>query len=151
MRSLANDFTLSAGAVVVRYENAQPLFLLLRAYHYWDFPKGRVESGESALDAARREIREESGITDLNFRFGYQYCDTEPYGKNKVARFFVAETRTRRVVMGINPILRRPEHHEYRWCTVEEAMSLLHPRLQRVLNWARFDAGWMQEQGSHAA
>jgi ADP-ribose pyrophosphatase YjhB (NUDIX family) len=31
----------------------------------WSFPKGHVEDGEGVLDAARREIHEECGLTDL--------------------------------------------------------------------------------------
>lgn len=33
----------------------------------WLFPKGHVESGESDEEAARREIAEETGLTDLEY------------------------------------------------------------------------------------
>lgn len=33
----------------------------------WLFPKGRIEPGESDEEAARREIMEETGITDLEY------------------------------------------------------------------------------------
>ena len=33
----------------------------------WSFPKGHVEEGESPLEAAKREIFEETGITDAEF------------------------------------------------------------------------------------
>ncbi|NIR58308.1 MAG: NUDIX hydrolase, partial [Gammaproteobacteria bacterium] len=33
---------LSAGVVVVRTDRDGPRYLLLRAYRYWDFPKGEV-------------------------------------------------------------------------------------------------------------
>ena len=32
---------------------------------FWGFPKGHIDPGESALDAAKREIAEETGLTDL--------------------------------------------------------------------------------------
>ena len=38
----------------------------------WFFPKGHVEEGEEREDAARREIEEETGLTDL------EYIDTLP-------------------------------------------------------------------------
>src|SRR5207302_6652648 len=61
---------LSAGVVVVRRAAAECLFLLLRAYRNWDFPKGVVEPGEDPLAAARREVREETLIEDLQFNWG---------------------------------------------------------------------------------
>lgn len=33
----------------------------------WFFPKGHIEEGESDEDAARREIQEEAGLTDLEY------------------------------------------------------------------------------------
>ncbi len=50
---------LSAGAVVVRQQDGNWLFLMLRVYNYWDFPKGLVEPGEDPLEAACREAEEE--------------------------------------------------------------------------------------------
>ena len=38
---------LSAGIVPVALDDGEPRYLLLRAYRYWDFPKGVVEPGES--------------------------------------------------------------------------------------------------------
>ena len=127
---------LSAGVVVVRRAGPGWLFLMLRAYRNWDFPKGLVEEGETPLAAARREVTEETGITDLRFEWGEGYIETPPYAGNKVARFYVAESSAERVVLPIQPDLGRPEHHESRWLTPEEALALASPRLQRVLHWA---------------
>src|SRR6185436_5441679 len=33
----------------------------------WSFPKGAVEKEESLLEAAKREIEEETGITELSY------------------------------------------------------------------------------------
>ena len=84
----------SAGVVVVRSTPTGWLFLMLRAYRNWDFPKGGVEAGEMPLAAARREVREETAIGDLRFTWGEDYRETEPYGNNKVARYYIAETQT---------------------------------------------------------
>jgi len=57
--------------------------LILRCWRNWDFPKGTVEAGEAPLDAARREVAEESALTDLEFRWGEIYCETAPYSGGK--------------------------------------------------------------------
>ena len=57
----------SAGGVVFRQEEGTPLFLLIRdSYGNWGFPKGHVEHGEGAEDAALREVREETGLSELS-------------------------------------------------------------------------------------
>ena len=128
--------TLSTGVIVVRRERDTWLYLLLRAYNYWDFPKGIVEVGEDPLAAACREVEEETGLTDLVFSWGHDYRETEPYGQAKVARYYVAETRQREVVLPVSQELGRPEHHEYRWLSYKEVRELLVPRLTRILDWA---------------
>jgi 8-oxo-dGTP pyrophosphatase MutT (NUDIX family) len=63
----------SAGIVVVRREGGQWLYLVLRCFKNWDFPKGLVESGEEALVTAVRETVEETSIHDLDFQWGHGY------------------------------------------------------------------------------
>ena len=128
--------TFSAGAVVFRPVPGGQLFLLLRAYRNWDFPKGEVGQDEEAIAAAQREVCEETGITDLRFTAGAVYFDTPPYARGKVARYYLAETGTERVQLGVNPELGRPEHHEFRWLRHAEARTLLVDRLRAVLDWA---------------
>lgn len=133
---VARKRQLSAGAVIVRETPAGPRWLLLRAYRNWDFPKGLVESGEAPLEAAVRETAEETGIEDLEFAWGTDYAETEPYGVNKVARYFLARTGTERVTLRPNPALGRPEHHEFRWVDLDAARALVPLRIRGVLEWA---------------
>lgn len=127
--------TLSAGVVIVHGEPPAWRYLLLRAFRYWDFPKGRVEPGETPLAAAVREAGEETGLLALEFRWGYEHYDTPRYN-NKVARYYLAWSGQTDVVLGVNPLLGQPEHHEYRWLDYAAAQSLLVPRVQAVLRWA---------------
>jgi 8-oxo-dGTP pyrophosphatase MutT (NUDIX family) len=112
------------------------LFLMLRAYRNWDFPKGVVEPGEDPLAAARREVREETLIEDLHFNWGGVYRETAPYGNNKVARYYLAETHTEAITLPVSPELGRPEHDEWRWVNLESALSLSSPRIDPIVRWA---------------
>jgi 8-oxo-dGTP pyrophosphatase MutT (NUDIX family) len=127
---------LSAGVVVVRQAEPGWLFLMLRAYRNWDFPKGLVENGEDPLAAARREVTEETMISDLEFGWGDTFYETAPYSRNKVARYYVGQTSREDVTLPVAPELGRPEHHECRWVSFEEASSLASARIQPVLEWA---------------
>jgi 8-oxo-dGTP pyrophosphatase MutT (NUDIX family) len=128
---------LSAGVVVVRDNGDGWRVLLLRAYNYWDCPKGLVEPGEDPLTTARREVREETGIGNLEFRWGTDFIETAPYAKNKVARYYVAATSTADIKLPVNPALGRAEHHEWRWLEWEEAEQRVVDRLHAVLRWAQ--------------
>jgi ADP-ribose pyrophosphatase YjhB (NUDIX family) len=52
----------SAGGIV---KNSEGKFLFIMRKGKWDLPKGKVEEGEIIEDAAKREIAEECGITQL--------------------------------------------------------------------------------------
>ena len=127
----------AAGAVVFRRTPRGPRYLLLRAFKNWDFPKGLVDTGENQLDCAKREVAEETGLTDLDYPFGEEFRETLPYAANKVARYYLAETEQVEIVLPVSPELGRPEHHEYRWASFDEAEELLPPRLAAVLEWAQ--------------
>ncbi|MGZ8244179.1 NUDIX domain-containing protein [Methylomagnum sp.] len=129
------NYVLSAGVIIVRGLPA-PRYLLLRAFQYWDFPKGIVEPGEAPLDGACREVLEETGLSQLNFRWGKVYQETKPYGVGKIARYYLAEAPEGEVYLPVNPILGRPEHDEFRWVDFRAAHGLLGARLRPILNWA---------------
>ena len=128
---------ISAGVVPARRTPDGWKLLILRAYRNWDFPKGRIDPGEAPLAAARREAEEEAALTDLEFPFGESYRDTEPYAGGKIARYYLGVTRQQDITLPVSPELGRPENHEGRWVSLDEAAKLLPPRLQSVLAWAR--------------
>jgi 8-oxo-dGTP pyrophosphatase MutT (NUDIX family) len=128
---------LSCGAVLVRKAESGWVTLMLRAYRNWDFPKGICEARETPMEAAVREIGEETGITDLSFDWGDRFTETGPYKQGKIARYFLVRTNEEEVEMGISPELGRPEHNEYRWIDFDDAYDISSPRVRLVVQWAR--------------
>ncbi len=128
---------LSAGIAPVRWIDQAPHLLLLRCYRYWDFPKGECGPGESPLDCALREVAEETGLTDIRLRWGHEYIETPPYGRGKVARYYLAEAPRGDARLPVSPELGHPEHQELRWARIAEAERLLNDRLRAVLHWVQ--------------
>lgn len=129
--------TLSCGVVLARGSETGWLTLMLRAYQHWDFPKGLCEDGEEPLQAAIREVGEETGIMEVNFDWGERFTETGPYSRGKTARYYLGKTTIEEVVMGPSPETGVPEHHEWRWVTFDEAYDLASPRVRNVVRWAR--------------
>ena len=132
-----NDVKLSCGVVLARASDDGCVTLLLRAYHHWDFPKGLMEEGEEPLQAALRELREETGIAKVDFEWGERCMETGPYSRGKTARYYLARTDEESVVLGPSPDTGEPEHHEWRWVSFDEAYDLASPRVREVVRWAR--------------
>ena len=126
----------SAGVVVIHMAQSGVQYLLLRAYKNWDFPKGLVEPGEQPLDAAVREVKEETTLVNLAFDWGHEYMDTGPYNKGKISRYYLARSNDTQVHLPINPELGFPEHQEARWVGFETALNMVSPRLKPVIHWA---------------
>jgi len=132
-----NEQTLSCGIVLARETGEEMRTLLLRAYHHWDFPKGLQEAGEEPLEAAQRELTEETGISDIDMCWGERFMETGPYSRGKTARYYLAATTVVDVTMGPSPDTGVPEHHEWRWVSFDEAYDMASPRVRAVVTWAR--------------
>jgi len=132
-----SESKLSCGVIIARRTDDGWVTLMLRAFHHWDFPKGIRERGEEPMEAAVREVGEETGVTDLSFDWGDRFFETGPYSRGKVARYFIAATGQKDVEMGISPETGEPEHHEWRWVTFDEAYDLGSPRVRSIVQWGR--------------
>ena len=116
----------SAGAVVYRITaEGEVRFLLLQSAHGkpWGFPKGKLDAGENEVQAACREIAEESGLTaieldpDFHVIIHYNYRRGHATIK-KTVTYFVALAHTDTVRLSW-------EHVAYRWATFKEAIGLV--------------------------
>jgi bis(5'-nucleosidyl)-tetraphosphatase len=117
----------SAGFVIFRDDPSLPggrSFLLLDYGRHWDYAKGHVEAGEDDLAAARRELREETGITQVQIVEGFAH-EIEYYfrkGKaglvHKTVVFFLARTESPTILLS-------HEHVGYAYLDYESAVSRL--------------------------
>jgi bis(5'-nucleosidyl)-tetraphosphatase len=128
---------LSCGIVPVRKNGKHWEFLLLRCYKNWDFPKGMKEAGEDPLKAARRELAEETGLSQIDIISENLFVETEKYSDGKIARYYLGVVTTdEEIKLLANPVTGIFEHHEFRWLKKKDAEELLVPRIKKVLDWA---------------
>ena len=126
---MLSKVTVSAGGVVI---NGQKMILVVNQNGTsWSLPKGHVDLGEEPLQAAIREITEESGIDDLHFLRALGAYGRFKLGKNtgedkqewKVLLFFLFKTKQNE----LNP--KDPHHPQARWVHPDEVEALLtHPK-----------------------
>jgi bis(5'-nucleosidyl)-tetraphosphatase len=127
----------SYGIVPVAIDaNGEHLFLILRAFKNWDFPKGGPDYGEQPIQTAIREFTEETSIPNIDLKWGDSFKETEIYSKGKVATYFLGSITQQGITLPINSELGKPEHDEYRWVKKSEASELLPARLHPILEWA---------------
>ena len=116
----------SSGIIVFHQKAGIVEFLLLKAKYsteYWDFPKGHLEKGETTLQAAVRETREETGLTGIEIldkflhEIKYIYTWEGKQFKKKVT-FYLGESRTKDVKIS-------SEHIDFRWADYQTAMKIV--------------------------
>jgi bis(5'-nucleosidyl)-tetraphosphatase len=116
----------SSGAVICSFnkESEKVEFLLLHyASGHWDFPKGNIEFGEDEVQAAYREIFEETGIQNVHFLEGFRKNIQYYYRRGdilirKEVIFYLAITNTKEIALS-------NEHIGYAWKDYMEAMNQL--------------------------
>jgi len=115
----------SAGAVIF-YRKAKTIEYLILQYRHegWDFPRGAIEKGEEEKQTARREIREETGLKNLEFILGFRKKVSWFYrSKNnktiyKEAIYFLARSRDKKVELS-------SEHTNFQWLPFQKALEQL--------------------------
>ncbi len=117
----------SAGVVVYRDHAGRREYLLLDYGRHWDYPKGHLENGENDRQAAMRELREETGLSEgVEILPGfcreilYHFRSSTKGLIRKEVAFFVA-----RLVDPDSPVALSHEHVGCAWLTREDAMARL--------------------------
>jgi len=106
----------SCGAVVVK-ENRY--ILIKHKKGHWDFPKGKMEPGESEHETASREVLEETGVK-IKFIDGFReeiFYAPKPRIKKTVVVF--------KATTSDDLFTEDEDIIDLRWATYEEAMQVL--------------------------
>lgn len=132
----------SAGGIVVNPEGK--IALVEQHGNSWSFPKGGIEAGESELEAATREIFEETGLQDIELveELGnYERYSLGLDGKSEnkdwgLRRRTLFLFKTPQTEFRLNP--HDEEVTDMRWVTLDEAAELLsHPKDKEFLEFVR--------------
>ena len=98
---------------------------------YWHLVAGALEPGETAAEAAARELLEETGLDASPVALGRSYwypVEQEPLDRQSEfpsgTREILTECFAVEAPPGWSPLL-NCEHDEYRWCDRGEAARLL--------------------------
>ena len=119
-----------AGIVVVKKCGDTWKVCCLKTPDVYDLPKGHIDPGENAFEAAVRETMEEAGITALNFAWGYNSI------KLAHLTMYIASTDQEGFIVP-NPHTGVLEHEEIHWLDWDSATALVKPYLSPAIMWAR--------------
>ena len=89
----------SAGGVVVGPQ--RKIVLMQHQEKSWSFPKGRIKEGEDLLETAKREITEETGITELQLLDDlgeYKRTHIHKPDEMRVIHLFLFKTPTKEIL-----------------------------------------------------
>ena len=112
----------SAGAVLLCDTSGENEFLLLNyPQGHWDFVKGKMEVNETPQETVRREMREETGISNFQLIDGFEeYVRYNFRFKNEVVHkkviFFLAKTNIKKISLS-------HEHNDYLWLGYNDALK----------------------------
>lgn len=85
------------GSAVMMARDGRGRILLVRQYrlparaYLWELPAGRIDEGETALRAARRELREETGCTARKWTRLVEFFPSPGYVEEKMTIFLAEE------------------------------------------------------------
>jgi 8-oxo-dGTP pyrophosphatase MutT (NUDIX family) len=124
----------AAGGIVARAEDGRVYIALVgeKGLRKYILPKGHVEAGESLEQAARREIKEEAGFTQLQF--------VAPLGMKERLDFSKRNwKRTHYFLFSTEQIESVPTENRYKmkWFLLEEIPELFWPEQTQLIreNW----------------
>ena len=118
----ATRFEKSCGALVYRRKNRRIQLLLIkhRFGGHWSFPKGHMEKGETEVQTALREVKEETGLSiqlEEGFRHSVEYSPKRNTRKQVV--YFLGRW------LGGEPHRQEEEISQIIWVNLDKAYHMI--------------------------
>lgn len=115
----------SCGCVIFdKATHSKVLIVYEKNRNFWGFPKGHIEEGETEVQTALREVKEEVGIDvkvlDEKYRYAINYI-IEDKQIDKTSIFYIAET----IEDDVNITNQEAEIEDSKWVTIEDAFNIL--------------------------
>lgn len=116
---------ISCGCVIFDKDtHSKVLIVYEKDRNFWGFPKGHIEEGETEIQTALREVKEEVGIDvkilDEKYRYEINYI-IENKQVDKTSVFYIAEP----VDENVKITNQEAEIEDSKWVTVDEAFDTL--------------------------
>lgn len=117
----------SAGFILISdndsHNRDRSVLLLHYVSGHWDFPKGNIKINETELQAATRELNEETGIENFTLIPGFRYILDYKYTRkstliSKHVILFLASTK-------VNQVRISHEHIGYQWADINSSIKQL--------------------------
>lgn len=108
----------SCGCIII--QNKKVLLVYEKGRNFWGFPKGHVEDGETELETALREVKEEVGLdVEINEekRYVLNYIIRDEIDKTTV--LYLAKPKSEEITM------QESEIENVKWCDFNEALDTL--------------------------
>lgn len=139
----------SAGIIIVDLKGTEPKVLCVSAYGSWDFPKGHLEDGETHIEAAVREVFEETTLeTAKDYQLTGESVSPVVYksGKDmKTATYYIATRVSEKdPFLPVNPDLGKPENDSWSWVPVSELAFVVPARLLDAANYLQKSYSFVQ-------
>lgn len=112
--------------VIVYYQFPRSIKYLLIKHRkgHWSFPKGHADKGETKIETAFRELKEETGISKvqllkkkLTIEEKYKFTSSKGVKILKKVNYFIAEAKSKKVKIDEDEII------NYKWCTYKAGLE----------------------------
>ncbi len=108
----------SCGCIIIK--DKKVLLVYEKNRNFWGFPKGHMEDGETEIETALREVKEEVGLDveiDKDRRYTLNYVIRDEIDKTTV--LYIAKAKNEKIIM------QESEIENTKWCSFEEALNML--------------------------